>query len=92
MKLKKVILNLMIIASEVSLLRFSYGILADKYEPLKGLAIVMGLGILIILLTIKSKDKGYRWKRPGLWKTTALVAVFLVVLSFFGYNPLTIGW
>ena len=92
MKLKKVLLNLMIIAGEVSLLRFGYGVLADKYDPIKGCAIVIGLGIFIVLLTIKSKDKGYRWKRPGLWKTTALVAVVLVILSFFGYNPLTFGW
>lgn len=92
MKIKKVLLNLAIIVCEVFVLRLCYGVVVDKIEPIKGVAIMLVPILGVVIFTMKSKDEGYRWVRPGLWKTTLLIGVILMAASLVGYNPFTFGW
>lgn len=92
MSVKKIILNLAIIAAEVSAIRFGYGVYSDRIDFSKGAILMLASCIALLLLVIKSRSRGYRWVRPGLWKTTLLIGAVLVVGSFAGCNPITGYW
>jgi nitrate/nitrite transporter NarK len=92
MKTGKVVLNTFIILSEILVARFLFGVLSDKIDPDKGIALVVVSSLVTVLLVQVAQDPQFRWVRPGLLKTTTLAIGLLAIAFFLGIDPVTYGW
>ena len=85
---KKLLLNLAVLATEVSLIWVTYNAFTHKFTPLVGALSVIGLIVLLWFLLHLSKRRGFRNQRPGMIKTTLAVIAIVAICAFAGVQPL----
>ncbi len=86
--LKKLVLNLTVLATEIGLIWVAYNTFTHRYTPLVGALSIMGIIVLLWFLISLSKKRGFRYKRPGMIKTTIVVISLMVIFAFAGVQPL----
>lgn len=85
---RKLLLNVLILASEVCLIWLAYRSFTGKTEPLVGAISFIAALVFLWFLIYLSRLRVFRRQRPGMIKTTFLVVILLAILSFAGIQPL----
>lgn len=86
--LKKLFLNLIVISSEFALIWTGYNAFTQKWEPALGATIFIA-NIVVIWVCLSVINRKFRYKKPGLLKTTLTVIGILVICAFAGVQPLS---
>lgn len=85
--LKKLILNLTVLATEIGLIWVAYNTFTHTYTPLVGALSLIGFIALLWFLINLSKRRGLRYQRPGMIKTAIAVIFLLAIFAFAGVQP-----
>ena len=88
--LKKLLLNLAVLATEVSLIWVAYNAFTHKFTPLVGALAVIGLISLLWFLIRISRGRRFRYQRPGMIKTTLAVIALVAIFAFAGVQPMAL--
>jgi hypothetical protein len=86
--LKKLFLNLIIIALDILLIVVCVKAFTHQLAPIIGVVSVVGILTIIILLITKVQNRYFRYRRPGMFKTTLVVILIAIITAFAGCQPL----
>lgn len=86
--LKKIILNLIVLATEIGLICVVYYTYTNRFTLLVGALSVIGLIAFLWFLISLSRKRRFRYQRPGMIKTTIAAIFLLAILAFAGVQPL----